>query len=126
MSHCPIDFMVVAVFCFISGSFLDSLILSQIFPSTERSWFFVFVFEKLRLFIRTESCMANGKFLGALLILWLLTFPRPVHAYVDPGTGSYFIQLVVGGFLGLLYMLKVYWNRIRNFVASKVQCMRKP
>jgi hypothetical protein len=41
-----------------------------------------------------------------------------VQAYVDPGTGSYFIQLVVGGFLALLYALKLYWSRIRSFLSS--------
>ena len=61
-----------------------------------------------------------------LLLFWLLAFPRAVQAYIDPGTGSYFIQLVVGGFLALLYALKLYWSRIRGFLSSKVHRWRKP
>ena len=61
-----------------------------------------------------------------LLLLWFLVFPSPVQAYVDPGTGSYFIQLVVGGFLALLYALRLYWSRIRSFLSSKVHRWRKP
>lgn len=33
-------------------------------------------------------------------------------AYIDPGTGSYMLQLLIGFAVGGLYLLKVYWRRI--------------
>ena len=37
-----------------------------------------------------------------LLLIFALgaTFPAPASAYLDPGTGSYIIQMVDAGFLG--------------------------
>ncbi len=69
--------------------------------------------------------MSNSKMAILLLTLWFLAFPRPVHAYIDPGTGSYFIQLLVGGLLALLYTVKLYWSRIRSFISSKLGQQRK-
>lgn len=36
-------------------------------------------------------------------------------AYLDPGSGSYLIQLLIGGVVGILFLLKVYWRRIVSF-----------
>jgi hypothetical protein len=42
--------------------------------------------------------------------------PNPVYAYLDPGAGSYIFQLLVAGVVGLGFLLKLYWERIRGFV----------
>ena len=47
-----------------------------------------------------------------LVALWL-ALPGTAHAYLDPGTGSYLLQLLVGGFLGGLYAVKIFWGRIK-------------
>ncbi|MBE0409620.1 MAG: hypothetical protein IBX69_07805 [Anaerolineales bacterium] len=36
-------------------------------------------------------------------------------AYLDPGSGSYIIQLIIAGFMGGLFMLGVYWRRVKSF-----------
>jgi hypothetical protein len=36
-------------------------------------------------------------------------------AYLDPGTGSYLIQLLIAGLLGLLFVVRLYWNKIVAF-----------
>ena len=46
---------------------------------------------------------------------WLL-FPPPTYAYIDPGTGSYLVQVVIAGLLGVLVSLKIYWARIKTFL----------
>lgn len=50
-------------------------------------------------------------------------------AYLDPGTGSYFLQLIIAGLLGLLFVLKTYWRRIKVFLGrlfvSKVPSVRE-
>lgn len=35
--------------------------------------------------------------------------------YLDPGTGSFIIQILLAGLLGLGVAIKVYWNKIRDF-----------
>jgi len=53
------------------------------------------------------------------LILFFFIFPSQVFAYLDPGTGSYFIQLIIGGFLGGLYLTKTFWtNLLKKLVTS--------
>jgi len=54
----------------------------------------------------------------ALLTLLLLTFAVPAHAYVDPNTGSFVIQLMVAGFVGALFALKNFWANVVSFVGG--------
>ena len=50
-----------------------------------------------------------------LLTLYWLLFPPPTYAYIDPGTGSYIVQVVIAGLLGALVSLRIYWARIKAF-----------
>ena len=45
-----------------------------------------------------------------LVAIWGQT----AHAYMDLGTGSYIFQLLVAGFLGVLFALKMYWQSVKN------------
>jgi hypothetical protein len=36
-------------------------------------------------------------------------------AYLDPGSGSYLLQLLIAGLLGSLFVIKASWGRIKNF-----------
>ena len=38
---------------------------------------------------------------------------QKISAYIDPGTGSLIIQITIATFLGGLYMMKVYWRRVK-------------
>ena len=53
--------------------------------------------------------------LGAVVTL-LLT--GPAWAYLDPGTGSMMLQLLLGGVAGAMVVGKLYWQRLREFVTS--------
>lgn len=61
-------------------------------------------------------------FLRRLLIMCLLVvslylvFPPFAYAYLDPGTGSYVFQLLIAGLVGLGFLVKVYWNKIKLFL----------
>src|SRR4030065_120785 len=46
------------------------------------------------------------------LIFFFFIFPSQALAYLDPGTGSYFIQLIIGGFLGGPYLTKSFLNKL--------------
>ena len=54
-----------------------------------------------------------------LLIPVVLSPLHQAHAYLDPGTGSYIIQVAIGVIFGATYMVKVFWSRIINFFKGK-------
>ena len=39
-----------------------------------------------------------------------------VLAYLDPGSGSYLLQLLVAAALGGLLLLRLYWTKVKAFV----------
>jgi hypothetical protein len=50
------------------------------------------------------------------MVLWWLLFPKSAHAYVDPGSGSYMLQLAIGALIGGLFALKLFWkSKIKIF-----------
>ena len=48
----------------------------------------------------------------------LLISARDAFAYVDPGTGSYILQLIMAGLLAAAFALKSYWKNIAAFLSS--------
>ncbi len=44
-----------------------------------------------------------------------LSMPDAAHAYLDPGTGSAVIQMVVAGVMGALFVIKLYWRKLLGF-----------
>jgi hypothetical protein len=52
----------------------------------------------------------SGSTAGVLLVFALL-LPTVAHAYLDPGTGSYVVQMLIGTLLGGLVALGVFWRR---------------
>ena len=44
---------------------------------------------------------------------WLLVVPA-ANAYVDPASGSYIIQLLVGFAMAAALSVKVFWSRIKS------------
>lgn len=51
-----------------------------------------------------------------LLFVSVILLPEDVHAYLDPGTGSYVMQVVLASVLGALYSFKLFWARIKSFL----------
>ena len=48
-----------------------------------------------------------------LTLIFVLCFPA--YAYLDPGTGSYFLQIIVATLLGAMYAIKQFWYKIKLF-----------
>ena len=66
----------------------------------------------------------RGKSLGSLVIsisllsvFFLLTRTEHAHAYIDAGTGSLILQILLGTLFGTLFMLKVFWRRFTGRVS---------
>lgn len=54
--------------------------------------------------------------LTALSSVFVLAWSAaPAHAYLDPGTGSMMLQLLLGGVAGALVVGKLYMERARAF-----------
>jgi hypothetical protein len=41
-----------------------------------------------------------------------LVFVSRANAYLDPGTGSYMLQLAIAGIAGALFAVKMFWKNI--------------
>ena len=57
---------------------------------------------------RTPDCVT--------LLLTVLCLPRPALGYLDPGSGSLLLQVILGTALGGIVALGVFWRQIRTFV----------
>lgn len=50
------------------------------------------------------------------IIFWLLLIsPQAAFAYLDPGTGSYILQILIAGILGASFAVKIFWGKIKTF-----------
>ena len=56
--------------------------------------------------------------LTAVLALFSLVAPQVAYAYLDPGTGSYMLQMLLGILVGGLFAVKIFWKNIRSFFAN--------
>ena len=43
---------------------------------------------------------------------------REAYAYLDPGTGSYLLQLIMAGILGGMLAIKMFWKNLRVFFSN--------
>ena len=67
--------------------------------------------------------------------LWIvsavLMFSSNASAYIDPGTGSYILQMIIAGLIGATFTIKLFWKKLKIFVLSNVlkrrdQCEDNP
>jgi hypothetical protein len=42
-----------------------------------------------------------------------------VYAYLDPGTGSMALQLLIGGVVAVLATIRIYWARLKGLAMRK-------
>jgi hypothetical protein len=66
--------------------------------------------------MKTLRSLMNAVVWAGLLSL---IFTRDAHAYLDPGTGSYILQLMLAGLLGASLAVKIFWRNIQAFFSSR-------
>jgi hypothetical protein len=49
--------------------------------------------------------------LGTVLFL-VLALPRPAFAYIDPGSGSMMLQVLLGGAAAAIVGIRAFWTRM--------------
>jgi len=54
-----------------------------------------------------------------VFLLLMVISTRQAEAYIDPGTGSNVLQLILGGSLGTLFIMKRYWHSIIKLLTGK-------
>ena len=54
-------------------------------------------------------------------LLSILSAARTSHlpAYLDPGSGSFLLQLLVAGILGGLFAVRAFWGRLKGKITRK-------
>ena len=62
---------------------------------------------------------------GKYVVLLALVFPDVaeayggiVLAYIDPGTGSLIIQILLAALVGAGFAVKIFWTRIKSFFSK--------
>lgn len=43
----------------------------------------------------------------------------PAHAYLDPGTGSMLVQLLLGGVAGAVVVVRLYWQKLKDLIGFR-------
>jgi hypothetical protein len=38
-----------------------------------------------------------------------------IRAYLDPGSGSFILQILIATLVGSVFLIKVYWKKIKAF-----------
>lgn len=61
-------------------------------------------------------------FFSFVLFLFL---SKNVYAYLDPGTGSYLIQLLVASFVGISVANRFFWGKIKT-ILKKIFSKKTP
>lgn len=56
------------------------------------------------------------KFILFVIFIYLFFLPKPAHAYLDPGSGSYMLQMLIGLLLSLSYVFRVSLKRLIIFI----------
>jgi hypothetical protein len=68
--------------------------------------------------MKRKRFMSEAISCALLAVLASLLLVREAYAYLDPGTGSYILQILIAGLFGVLFMLKVFWGRIVGFFSK--------
>jgi len=53
-----------------------------------------------------------------VIVAWCF-FTKPVYAYLDPGSGSYLIQMLIASLVGGGLFVKTFWVRIKGLLNKR-------
>jgi hypothetical protein len=54
----------------------------------------------------------------AYVFLLCCIFPRLAYCYIDPGTGSFVLQILMSVVLSVVLALGKFWKNVKQFVAK--------
>ncbi len=53
-----------------------------------------------------------------LHVIWWGDILAKSPSYLDPGSGSFFLQLLLATLMGALFLVGAYWKRVKSFVRN--------
>jgi len=56
---------------------------------------------------------------AVVTVCLLVVFSKATQAYVDPGTGSYVLQVMIAGILAAAFLMKSTWRKIVEAVGRR-------
>ena len=59
------------------------------------------------------------------IIIILILFTDLCFGYIDPGSTSFLLQLLLGAIASLLYSIKIYWYKIKSYFPKNVNDKNK-
>ncbi len=55
---------------------------------------------------------------ATVFFVYTAVFSFPAFAYLDPGTGSMLLQIMLGVLIGAGAAVRVYWDKIKTFFSG--------
>ena len=55
----------------------------------------------------------------SFMIFYFVVLTKNAYAYLDPGSGSYLLQLLLAGLLAASFAIKTFWKRVWFFVSDR-------
>ena len=68
----------------------------------------------LNVTMNPKGSMKNRIFAASLAVFLFFACWSTAYAYIDAGTGSMILQLLLGGVAGALVLGKLYWHRLKG------------
>lgn len=62
--------------------------------------------------------MKSAKIVVLVVLSIFVFLIEDAYPYIDPGTGSYIFQVLIGFLVASLFAVKIFWQRIKAFFAS--------
>lgn len=54
-----------------------------------------------------------------IILPLMMLIPSHSYAYLDPGTGSMVLQIILGGIAGLALFGRIFWRKLRAALFNK-------
>ncbi len=64
---------------------------------------------------------STHKLIYGLVLLGTVGVTSPAYAYLDPGTGSMLVQMLLGGVAGAMVIGKLYWHQVKAIFGRRPQ-----
>ena len=63
----------------------------------------------------TKQKLAHIRMQVILAFIYVSLLVEPAYAYLDPGTGSLIIQMLIAGLVSSIFAIKIYWKKITDY-----------
>ena len=73
------------------------------------------------LFMKLLPKMFQSTILFLLILLFMMVSAEPAFAYLDPGSGSYLVQIIIAGLVGVGFFVKSFWVTIKNVIGKLIK-----